>query len=430
MPPWESDRIGVLPDEILHHVLSFLPSKGAVQTCLLARRWRHLWKSATGLRVGDGESDFYLRSVKENQEFLDHLLLLRNSAPLDTHALLCKVQFLQLYVSVGFRERFLVNELPLVSRHLTRLQLYGILLNDSFLNFSSCPALEHLVFDSCEFKCAKISSNSAKHLTITDSKFSMLSRVCIDISSLVSISLRLDDYNCRTPVLERMPSLVEAFVRVLHCSEDFCWESDSGDCGREGCPSCYGIKDNNNCVLLEGLLEAKTLVLINKYRSFIFKRDLKWCPTFTKLKTLVLDEYWCVPDDFSALACILEHAPILQNLILQINSNGPKHRKKIEGNCHQMDRSVGISGQLEIVEIRCEVVDTRVLKILKYLSAFNMPNRQEKPSRNKLTYQNKQRQFPGSTTTGNGGDDCCPEKKAGGGHGGGDVGGSCAPASS
>ncbi len=54
--------------------------------------------------------------------------------------------------------------------------------------------------------------------------------------------------------------------------------------------------------------------------QFILKRDLKWCPTFTKLKTLLLNEYWCVPDDFSALSCILQRAPVLGNLILQIYS--------------------------------------------------------------------------------------------------------------
>ena len=51
---------------------------------------------------------------------------------------------------------------------------------------------------------------------------------------------------------------------------------------------------------------------------------------------------------------------------------GPKHTMKIKGNCHPMDRSAAISGHLETVEIRCEVVDKRVLKVLKYLSTFNI----------------------------------------------------------
>ncbi|KAF2909974.1 hypothetical protein DAI22_11g066100 [Oryza sativa Japonica Group] len=331
------DRIGDLPDEVLHHVLSFLPAQEAVRTCLLARRWLHLWKSATGLRIG--EDCDYLGSVKKQKEFLDRLLLLRDGAPLDTcvlmfdyygdmdiedtarvnlwfrHALIHKARFL--WLDVGYYHSFVIDEMPLVSQHLTRLQLRNIRVNDSFLNFSSCPALEHLVFQSCKFGCAKISSSSAKRLSITNSYFSEISRVRIAIPSLVS--LQLDGFHDRAPVLERMPSLVDAFVGVLNWTKDYCIWSDSGDCGHENCESCYGIKDNN-CVLLEGLSEAKTLGLISERGSFILKRDLKWCPTFTKLKTLLLNEYWCVPDDFSALTCILQHAPVLENLILQICS--------------------------------------------------------------------------------------------------------------
>ena len=37
-----------------------------------------------------------------------------------------------------------------------------------------------------------------------------------------------------------------------------------------------------------------------------------------------------------------------------------------------MDSSLVISAHLEIVEIKCETVDKRVLKVLKYLSTFNI----------------------------------------------------------
>lgn len=47
-------RIDVLPDESLQHVLSFLPAREAVQTCVLARRWRHLWRSVPALRITSG----------------------------------------------------------------------------------------------------------------------------------------------------------------------------------------------------------------------------------------------------------------------------------------------------------------------------------------------------------------------------------------
>ncbi|XP_025828589.1 uncharacterized protein LOC112903542 [Panicum hallii] len=75
--------IDVLPEEVLHHVLSFLPAQEAVRTCVLARRWRHLWRSATGLRISCS-SENEAASAKKLRDFVDHLFLLRGGSPLDT----------------------------------------------------------------------------------------------------------------------------------------------------------------------------------------------------------------------------------------------------------------------------------------------------------------------------------------------------------
>ncbi|CAI0413376.1 unnamed protein product [Linum tenue] len=40
----EEDRLSHLPEPILHHILSFLDTKSAVQTCVLSRLWRCAWK--------------------------------------------------------------------------------------------------------------------------------------------------------------------------------------------------------------------------------------------------------------------------------------------------------------------------------------------------------------------------------------------------
>ena len=76
-PDAGGDRISALPDDGLHHVLSFLPAEDVMRTCLLARRWRHLWKSAIGLRIGFWHGDRRPPSVDSLQHFVNHLLLLR-----------------------------------------------------------------------------------------------------------------------------------------------------------------------------------------------------------------------------------------------------------------------------------------------------------------------------------------------------------------
>ncbi|KAK9271760.1 hypothetical protein L1049_002123 [Liquidambar formosana] len=40
----EYDRISALPDEVLHHILSFMHTDTAVRTSILSNRWRHLYK--------------------------------------------------------------------------------------------------------------------------------------------------------------------------------------------------------------------------------------------------------------------------------------------------------------------------------------------------------------------------------------------------
>ncbi|XP_025828384.1 uncharacterized protein LOC112903356 [Panicum hallii] len=170
-----------------------------------------------------------------------------------------------------------------------------------------------------------------------------------------------------------MPSLVEAVVRIDAYAGDFCCHhADSGDCDGERCPGCYGVNGDTDCVLLQGLSKVQSLVLISDTRMFIFRRDLKCCPIFSNLKTLSLNEYWCVPDDFSALTCILEHSPVLEKLTLQLFCEGPKSNVQMKGSPDPTERSNVISEHLKVVEVKCEVVDDRVLDVLKFLNKLGI----------------------------------------------------------
>nr|CAB3489451.1 unnamed protein product [Digitaria exilis] len=392
-------NIEVLPDSILEHILGFLPSPEAVQTSVLARRWRHLWKSATGLSVGCGYTSFPF-SVEELRSLMNHLLILRQGSALEKceltfgaftgqddvshvnlwfrQVVMCKAQVLRLCTISDYSDVdpwLELDNLPLVSQHLTRLELDGVRMHSSLLNFSSCPALEYL-----EITCSDLSSvniivsESLKHLNIIDSVCSSDSRIRIYAPKIVS--LRLEYLRKRTPMLEKMPELVQAFFRIDDECSDRCNGPNYESCDCESCDSSDNMADGSgSCVLLSGVSEAQNLTLISHSELFIFRRDLRWCPMSQKLKILLLNGYWCVPDDFWALACILEHSPVLEKLILRLFLQGPEPKVQIKLRVDPTKISGAISKHLKKVELKCDVVDVRVLKVLKFLSTFNIFNR-------------------------------------------------------
>ncbi|RLM58828.1 F-box family-5 [Panicum miliaceum] len=57
--------IDTLPDEVLWRMLSFFPVREAVQTCVLGRRWRHLWRYMPVMRIVSGDGSLTQKDVKD-----------------------------------------------------------------------------------------------------------------------------------------------------------------------------------------------------------------------------------------------------------------------------------------------------------------------------------------------------------------------------
>ncbi|XP_022680521.1 F-box/LRR-repeat protein 13-like [Setaria italica] len=138
--------IDALPDDILEHILGFLPAPEAVRTCVMARRWRNLWKHGTGLRITCIADDVEaMETVKEHQKFGDHLLRLRGHTPLETcylrfsnfyddddallnrwfwHVVTCRVRMFRLENIC--LDGFDLEGMPLISQHWMSLDLIGV----------------------------------------------------------------------------------------------------------------------------------------------------------------------------------------------------------------------------------------------------------------------------------------------------------------
>lgn len=81
----EEDRISNLPDDVICHILTFMPTKHAVGTSVLSNRWKHLWKSVPNLvfKFEDGTliSSFVI--------FVDNVLSLNCSSRVKKFVIVC-----------------------------------------------------------------------------------------------------------------------------------------------------------------------------------------------------------------------------------------------------------------------------------------------------------------------------------------------------
>lgn len=247
---------------------------------MLAQHWRHLLKSATGMRIVSMSCGEESTALRKFRQFVDRLLDSRGHMPLETcelsfndfciydqnivdiklcvnrwirHVVLCQVQMLKLH-NLWYMD-FEPDDLPLVSRRLTKLELGGVDSSSSFCDFSSCPSLQHLEIANCYLCHAKkISSESLKCLSITNSILSKEFRTLIDVPLLVS--LRLDGHLYMAPVLQGMSALQEAYVTVQGAHYYL-------GCSYEDCYSCCGIvHGQKKSVLLDNLSVDEDLVLI------------------------------------------------------------------------------------------------------------------------------------------------------------------------
>ncbi|XLR42953.1 FBD-associated F-box protein At2g26860-like [Arachis duranensis] len=64
----DRDVISRLPDEILCHILSFLPTRTSMATSVLSRRWRYLWEKVQVLDLNDDFLYTHDRSDEEAEE--------------------------------------------------------------------------------------------------------------------------------------------------------------------------------------------------------------------------------------------------------------------------------------------------------------------------------------------------------------------------
>ncbi|KAL6616155.1 hypothetical protein ACP70R_038425 [Stipagrostis hirtigluma subsp. patula] len=388
------DRLSALPDELLHHILSFLTTRDVVQTSFLARSWRNRWKSVPTLRVPDmlGFEDAFEDAYEANK-FVNYLVLLRGQNPLHEfeinygsadetfgylnlwirYALSCNVRILRINNNLlGHFCPF--PDMLLVSNQLTTLELCSLESQKPLLDFSTCPVLQILKLSLTILDSTYISSPSVKHLSICGCQFRGSQRARISTPSL--ISFELVEYMGMTPILDDMPLLVSATVKsdmqwVDNCIGGF----EIGGCGNASCQGCLCIKrEERKSVLLESLSHALHLELTSETNMFIFRRDLALCPVFGQLKTLIVNE-WCTVANLHALIFFIQHSPVLEKLTLQLYEDQEDTVAK-EAKYKWAEQSFAFKHLT--VKVECGKISERIKRILKVLMTCGVPPEQIK----------------------------------------------------
>lgn len=233
------DFISSLPDESLQHILSFMTTREAIQTCVLSTRWRHIWKSVQRLKIKASEFTSKMGFVN----FMDNLVLHRGCVPLDSlcmntlyqhgsvslnhhnantwvgYALRSNVR--ELHIREHYSEYFDLDHSSFKSSHLKILRLCYVCISDLFIEklFSGCPALQDLVMVDCCVYATRFSSTSLKNLTFTshspdngDSVHDDYKDLVIDTPSLVSLHLEYLPF--LAPCLVNVSSVAKAYIRL------------------------------------------------------------------------------------------------------------------------------------------------------------------------------------------------------------------------
>ncbi|OEL20986.1 hypothetical protein BAE44_0017996 [Dichanthelium oligosanthes] len=216
-PVAAGDRLSSLPDVVIQAIMSFLPVRQAVQTCVLSRRWEDLWCSMPCLSIDQREFDNAASRVSDDlertressrfEEFVNTLLMFHRAPSLD---------MLWFHVNENYKYE-------VVERWFRR----GIKCCPAVVEISSSAArfyrLPHLGSSShrlrrCLLDSPEISSCTLKNLIVRDYESYFRHVLTITAPALVSfylVSTALE-WNWYGVLVNEMPSLVKAMIPKLY----------------------------------------------------------------------------------------------------------------------------------------------------------------------------------------------------------------------
>ncbi|KAL7250636.1 hypothetical protein ACSBR1_012621 [Camellia fascicularis] len=338
----EKDRLSNLPDEILSHILCFMPTKYAARTSLLSTRWKSIWTSVHIIDLCSFSERGHNEQSSGFMDFVDRLLLLRNSPNLNKFRLRCRFGYYNPYrlnswictviklnvkeLVLNFEIDQLVVDLPrslFISVNLVVLKLAGdvffrfpmpvflpslkvlhlhslmFLDDDSFQNIlSGCPVLEELDIERTNrednIRTLSICSSTLKKLRMYNNFCGTSLQRSVVIKTPVLEIFQLNDNASSVFDVDELPSLVKANFTIY-------FDSDRSEDYYIGVVGMLGKISNVQHLELSNVI-PKVVIEAFDYNTLLFHN-------LTHLHLQIYDIHW------SILLDLLGHMPNLKVLV-------------------------------------------------------------------------------------------------------------------
>ncbi|KAL0793693.1 hypothetical protein Bca101_065070 [Brassica carinata] len=342
------DSISSLPDEMLHHILSFVPTNVAITTSVLSKRWRHVWcktpylsfphinSSIESIRetlasyIAPKITRFHLYVDRETWEdsersnHVDSLIKFAISHNVEKLSLVLKPYYVfpDFFFSNPSLKQLIVDSSNylrpkcIVSwTSLQNLSLKNSSLDESFTRvLSGSPLLESLTLKSCLLSCLDLSESP--RLSRLDLEFTHSSpRKCHIVAPHIHY-LRLIDFTQKYSLAD-VSSLIEADIETIYFLPRFwCDQVDpSKDLDDPSKDPDVPTKDDYQVMMqmmLEKLQNVENLTVGLSFLQMLSIADFRGVrfPTF-KVKTLTLKST-ILRSAVRGIAKLLQNSPELK----------------------------------------------------------------------------------------------------------------------
>ncbi|KAG9442990.1 hypothetical protein H6P81_018844 [Aristolochia fimbriata] len=356
VPDLGEDRISELPETVLLHILSYLPTKDSIRTSLVAKRWRFLWKAVPSLNFQFSMERSSLRnpSHKNFLDFVDKVFMHRDSSALSKF---CVSYFNYGAGVISFKSRF-----KLWTEAIARAKVKSL-----ELRFNSPLTLQLSTMETLEMLRLVANTWSRQNLNL-HSLSGLRHLKVLKLAGILNVIRNYSIKDCEIRI--STPRLKSFFLEG--CSnfafDGFCSLSKLVIANNSSDPICV----SRLCKIVTAGTHLKIFSWRCSYSMWSeLVENLRACVAtpFTNMKQLCLHLYRCNCDDYvDSVIYLLENCPNLEKLVITGFEGRPDLGEHCDKNCKPATDPSNFTHpslkEIEIVYNRKDCLQREWLKLL------------------------------------------------------------------